>query len=136
MKYITVKQFEIADKKVQEAIMKWWKPEHGDLFAELIDSGLERKACILCKDRLDTANNNKIYPLLTLGQLIDFIEHYFDGKLEYSMVFSSSLDLIVKVYDSEFMEYMFFEIFESESLLEAMWRVANNAVLGDYGRAI
>lgn len=74
MKYITAEQFLQADKKVQDSIMKWWKPEVGDL----VESSIKDEVwCLVDKIQVNRVLNiddkSFVIPLLTLQQLIDYI---------------------------------------------------------------
>lgn len=73
MKVISVEQFLSIDKKVQNEIMKWWDPQMMDLYVPL-----DGEPTVICRQRQLEAvrrlKNEVNIPLLTVGQLIDFIE--------------------------------------------------------------
>lgn len=73
MKVISVEQFLSTDKKVQDEIMKWWEPQMMDLYVPL-----DGEPIVICRKRqLDAVRrlkNEVNIPLLTVGQLIDFVE--------------------------------------------------------------
>lgn len=73
MRFITEDQFLKADKRVQDAIYDWWKPQQGDLFISNIcgDFGVVRDE--MNKEREEAILGNTT-PLLTVGQLIESIE--------------------------------------------------------------
>lgn len=88
MKVISVEQFLSADKKVQDEIMKWWEPQMIDVYVPL-----DGEPTVICRQRqLDAVRrlkNEVNIPLLTVEQLIDFVEQKtgydfdlgeFDGK--------------------------------------------------------
>lgn len=83
MKYITLDQFKEAGEDVVRKIMKWWVPSKGDLATSIDNIGIS------CVDYTDSKKiyfiaapgvtiwewNTRVVPLLTEGQLIEFIEH-------------------------------------------------------------
>lgn len=78
MELISKEKFKKSDAKVQEEIMKWWKPSFGDI----VDVNGIIDLTIRCVEGklFDCAWNNfklgyhDVTPLLTVGQLIDFIQ--------------------------------------------------------------
>ena len=86
MEFISAEQFLKEDKEVQEVFINWWKPSTGDLFKEGKGKYALYKAvyispnnigdtnvfCALSEDRF--YKKEKVVPLLTEGQLRQFIE--------------------------------------------------------------
>lgn len=73
MKVIPIRQFLSANQKVQDEVMKWWKPQMMDLYMPL-DGDI---TVIYRQSQLEAVRklkNEWDVPLLTVGQLIDFIE--------------------------------------------------------------
>lgn len=111
MDFITSKQFLQADKNIQETILKWWESSEGDLFA--IDNELpimvqcineEGDIVFFDYDQTDllemSINKSKCIPLLTLGQLISFIEDTDKCKVFYSYNSKGNL-MVYKGYVTE-----------------------------------
>lgn len=91
MKFITKQQIIDAGEKVAVEIFKWWKPEAGDLVVigedEVGDVVTEHKDsgvvdCIWGNFRLDNSNEESTFPLLTIGQLIEFIEYKLNDEID------------------------------------------------------
>ena len=91
MKYITAEQFLKEPVEVQKVFIEWWKPSVGDLFLfertvsfdgdkintlKCFENGLE-----LCE--LTELDKPKVVcPLLTEGQLREFIEEKTESKID------------------------------------------------------
>ena len=122
MKYITMEQFNKADTKVQQAILEWWKPSNHDLICYPESGEVE-----LFDNRIMTVESVKeeYYPLLTEGQLREFIENRKDCKID--MMYS-----YINCGYEIFVESRCFEI-KSDNLLLALWQVANKIIKGDVG---
>lgn len=73
MKIISADQFTTADQELKEEIMKWWEPQMMDLYVpldgnpEVISRQKQLEAVKKFKDKGNV-------PLLTVEQLIDFVE--------------------------------------------------------------
>lgn len=84
MKYISSEQFLEQPKEVQKVLLDWWKPSEYDLYQDIsiktIHSVMPRQ------NRKDIWNNlkeeNAIIPLLTEGQLREFIEDKTETLLD------------------------------------------------------
>ena len=98
MKVISVEQFQLADKRVQNEIMKWWEPQIMDLYVPLDGDPtvIYRQSQLEAVRKLKNEGN---IPLLTVGQLIDFIEsktgYYleirYDENNDYGYIFDLGL---------------------------------------------
>lgn len=113
MKYITMEQFNKASDKIQCKILGWWIPADGDLMYNLETK--EREVFEPSYMDVDCVHSYCI-PLLTVGQLIMFIEKTMGCKMDimYSEL-TQSYEILVGTYN---------EFFKKE-LLETLWQVAN-----------
>ncbi|MCD3329319.1 hypothetical protein [Clostridium botulinum] len=131
MKYISAEQFLQADKKVQEAILDWWEPEQCDLVESngtycVIDALVNAINCSsinLYNDGNNTFNKTEVIPLLTEGQLREFIEDITGSVIEiffdiYNKYCFNLIDII---------NYKTFETDERD-LLQAYWKVTNEII--------
>ncbi|MCD3321136.1 hypothetical protein G8V07_12535 [Clostridium botulinum D/C] len=126
MKYIKPEQFLKADKKIQEAIIEWWKPETGDLVESngeycVIDTLVNAINCSsinLYNDGNNTFGKAECIPLLTEGQLREFIEDKTGSSIE------TFFDIYNK-YCFNLVDIMNFETIETgeRDLLQALWKV-------------
>lgn len=79
MKVISKEEFKNADIKVQDKIMKWWNPTLGDVID--VDGTIDLVVRCVEGKLFDCAWNNfklgyhDVTPLLSEGQLIEFIEN-------------------------------------------------------------
>lgn len=102
--HITPKQLNELSEKGKERLRKWWKPKRGDWFythnagkVALITKGMKTKS-----NRFFLNRKDRLSPLLSIGQMIEFL----DDRDEWSMekIFTWSIDLdrddgIKDVYD-------------------------------------
>ncbi|MBD5589255.1 hypothetical protein [Clostridium botulinum] len=130
MNYISAEEFLKQPKEVQEVLINWWQPEFGDLFLEDywdIDSIINIVGCVpINKKHFEDYDGKTHYktdlviPLLTEGQLIQFIESKTNRKIEiYLNVYHQYHFSLV----SESEEFGIYETRES-NLLQALWQVA------------
>lgn len=88
MKYISAEQFRKADIKIQDSIWEWWKIEKYDLVWDSVFG-----------ERVNTfghmSKENKI-PLLTVGQLIEYIE-YKVGAFDITIYFMDAKENLLDV---------------------------------------
>lgn len=88
MKYIQVVEFLNAPKKVQDSIWEWWKIEKYDIVWDNVFG-----------ERVNTfghmSKENKI-PLLTVGQLIEYIE-YKVGAFDVTIYFMDTKENLIDV---------------------------------------
>lgn len=85
MKYITVAQFFRAKFEVRKEILNWWKPDIGDL----VEGEWSEVKCIstngevaYARSFLGKGDTWSIIPLLTVQQLIDFIEYKLNDEID------------------------------------------------------
>ena len=97
MNYISEKEFFKQDEKVRENILRWWKPQRGDICYHTTDQWMF--ICDSCKGSFIEYNNFPEYhkylksgciPLLAEGQLIQFIEDTTQSKIDMSFYFESN----------------------------------------------
>lgn len=138
MEFIQVEELMKAGKEVNDLVREWWKPSKGDLFTELLEEGLQRKACILCNENLDKANNgkNNVYPLLTVGQLIDFIEWRTDYAIE-KITYGIDCYWVYPYFDDlnyvDAPRWFSNEMsFSNEKLIQALWKCACEVARDSY----
>lgn len=132
MKFITDKQFLEQPKEIQDVFMKWWKPQIGDLYMwEYYDNNFKQIRFV----RPNSTNmlngtwaRDMGIPLLTMGQLIDFIEERTNCKLDFNHNYE---------YDDELENYDFW-LYSKENqtddclhfleveggLLDALWTIS------------
>lgn len=131
MKFITVEQYLKADTKVQQAILEWWKPSVGDLVYDL-DNLIDVVVPNLCiGDYKMDLDKSKVIPLLTEGQLSEFIENKLGGKIDigyYQNDNNGCKGYTVGVWSSEPYECVK-EIEDlGVDLLQALWQVVNQII--------
>lgn len=70
MKIITCEQFHQADENTKKAIMEWWEPEEFDHYVSELG-----EYCSIPPRRTfkDSEYKKECTPLLSVGQLVDFI---------------------------------------------------------------
>lgn len=87
MEFITAEQFLKEDKEVQDIFIDWWEPSEFDVYSIKEDLSIHR----VCKSDIEDYKNDELYniksgyciPLLTEGQLRQFIEDKTGGKVEF-----------------------------------------------------
>ena len=84
MKFITAEQFLESDKKVQDAIIRWWKPSIGDLTESKVKGEVWCLIDNIQVARAEETETTFAIPLLTIGQLMEFAENTMSGYMEYS----------------------------------------------------
>lgn len=130
MEFITTEQFLEQSKEVQEVFIDWWKPSIGDLYtwnySDEKENDLHKlQACTselvleLTKDNKGVNEGDRI-PLLTEGQLRQFIEDKTGLTLEFDVYDNCCID--IRVGKNQKLN----RIFETEctNLLQAYWKVA------------
>lgn len=138
MKFITVEQFLKADVKVQNAILKWWKPSVGDLVSTkdnnkycVIDNFVEAINCCslnLYNSINCTVTKNEVVPLLTEGQLIELIENKLGGRINIGYL---PMGYDIKMWDDDFSRVLLYFSELGHDLLQALWQVAIKIIKGD-----
>lgn len=117
MKYISAEEFLKADRKVVDEIIEWWKPSIGDL----TESTVEGEVWCLIDDIqvervLKLSKEHLIIPLLTVGQLIDFIEdktrYYLNISYDEYDDYGYILDIGINKYYTKYCV-----------LIKALWEV-------------
>ena len=129
MKYISAEQFNQADKKVKDCLYNWWEKNIniGDLFESNITYGLG-VVYDTEEQSIPTILGNTT-PLLTVGQMIDFIETTTDGKVDIvsGVGTMKTLDCyIVEVYEintTRCIETLAFK--DYIDLTQALWKMCN-----------
>lgn len=76
MQYISIEQFKKQPEEIQKVFLKWWKPSLGDLvYAEPFKIGaISEETNVGYTLGFVNMHLNKFTPLLTEGQLREFIE--------------------------------------------------------------
>ena len=122
MNYISAEEFLRQDKEVKRVFLKWWKPSNGDLFwwieDKLIDCCDNQK--MFNNTDIDNLKGIEIIPLLTEGQLRQFIEDKTGGKLQVEY-YDTDILIRVKKDRKEIKSYMFYN---NNDLLQIYWKVA------------
>lgn len=126
MKFITAEQFLESDKKVQDAIIRWWKPSIGDL----TESKVKGEVWCLIDDiqvaRAEKTEATFAIPLLTKGQLIEFVENAMSGYIEYSKC-NGFIRFTIYTPNSNASLATEFRINETD-LLQALWKVVQRII--------
>jgi len=128
MNYISAEQFQEQPKKVQEVLLKWWKPSKGDVFAFLGDDTSREIGVLGDLKEIQIATKGKgeyRLPLLTEGQLREFIEDKTGNKVdvEHYNIYENKEDILFRfcIDRKEIKSHMFYN---NKSLLQAYWKVA------------
>lgn len=111
MNYISAEQFQEQPKKVQEVLLKWWKPSIGDLFTWIKnndehENDLRKIECCNSENIVERTNNFKgisygdRIPLLTEGQLREFIGDKTKGIASIGGLDDCHYGMLVMVKDS------------------------------------
>lgn len=78
--HITVNQLDELSERGKERLRKWWKPKEGDQFVryfKLDNSNRQETYYISWNDGYeDNINDNDSLPLLSIGQMIEFLEEH------------------------------------------------------------
>ena len=126
MEFIKAEEFLKQPVEVQKVFLEWWKPSVGDLYIDdvenmylVIDGQTDQERWNRLKTRGD------IIPLLSEGQLRQFIEDYFnksDSKVELEWCNDGyTINIVSKIND----EKVFREFSTSETEpIQAYWKVA------------
>jgi hypothetical protein len=67
--HITVAQFNELTKKGRDKLWNWWKPRNGDMFLDF-----EIGYGCLISEKPETFKKKQRFPLLTIGQMIEFLD--------------------------------------------------------------
>ena len=72
--HISPEQLEELSEKGNKKLRKWWKPKESDLYSAC----LEGVVCEICDEvyGIEKAEYKKCDPLLSIGQMIEFLELY------------------------------------------------------------
>lgn len=116
--YITAEQFLEQPQEVRDIFLKWWNPSVGDLFnfPEIDNQDCREVECICSKNRLKTINLSKVVPLLTEGQLRNFIEDKAGKKITILELDNDHWNIVSK--------YGFIKITNETNLIQAYWQAA------------
>lgn len=123
MKYITVVQFFRAKLEVRREILNWWTPEIGDL----VEGDNDNVKCLssdadidYVKTLLEKGDDLVITPLLTISQLIEFIEHKLKEEID---IYRAGMKghQISTAYIDDIGESKFEFITDTHDLLLALW---------------
>lgn len=109
MRYITKELFLKADKQVQDSIMKWWQPSRYDIVYAWYGVDTVKEVCssgILCSwnDQRYRWNDQRyrkwqqkdeLIPLLTVGQLIEYLEDKV-GNMEITILCIDSKNTLLE----------------------------------------
>lgn len=125
MKYIKIEEFNKASDEVQYKILDWWTPSDGDLMYNLETK--EREVFEASYMDIDCVHSYCI-PLLTVGQLIGFIEKITDSKMDimYSYI-NYRYEIYLNRNYEQFVTICSFKI-KSDSLLQVLWEVATKVI--------
>ena len=81
--HITEKQFNELSKKQKKNLNKWWIPKEGDIYlgvymAETIKTDLRQNSvvCEACEEEYGIPDSDYINPLLSIGQMIEFLNEH------------------------------------------------------------
>lgn len=131
MKYIEVKTFYKLNEKIRKEILNIWKPELGDLYADVSAYGENHIAVIKDLDKKEVIEIDKGYdyyvPLLTEGQIRTMIENIIKSKIEVVYVSKEGVPNEKSYYRIERMTFLDGDInnniwiSKTEDLLVAYW---------------
>ena len=128
MNYINAEQFQEQPKKVQEVLLKWWKPSKGDIFAFLGDDTSREIGVLGDSKEIQIATKGKgeyRLPLLTEGQLREFIEYKTRKRMDISF-YPESEDYECEGYLVQLFDHVtHIKEFNNlgNDLLQAYWKV-------------
>ena len=129
MKYISAEQFNQANNEVKERVYSWWGKNIG--IGDLFESNITYDLGVVYdpkEQNIDTILGNTT-PLLTVGQMIEFIEDITDGKVDIvsGVGAMKTLDCyMVKVYEintARCIEKLAFK--DDVDLIQALWKMCN-----------
>lgn len=144
MKYIPAEQFLKADRKVQNSIMQWWKPEEYDLvyrdsvdYIEIVAECYGNEARVINEDYY--MSKYTFIPLLTTQQLIDYIEWRTGYGIEEIKFGAGDCYWVEPYFESDYsMEqeiprwYGEEMSFCDEELIKALWKCVCEVATDDY----
>lgn len=134
MKFIEAEEFLKQDERIQKVFIDWWKPSIGDLFTtkrvyDEIDVIID-----VTKEDIWGMNNTfkgniyssvdkslMVFPLLTEGQLRQFIEDKFSGDVKVELEWSNDgyiVNVVSEINDEKVYEEYY--SYESEPI-KAYW---------------
>lgn len=122
MKFISAEEFLKQPREIQVEFLNWWQPSVGDLFCyyEKHKHNHIEVDCIKSKNILITIPFTRIFPLLTEGQLREFIEDKVESKI--SIIHE---DNKFRIYtDSDLFGEYEKEYSGDYSILNALWNMA------------
>ncbi|MBN1079295.1 hypothetical protein FDB55_06885 [Clostridium botulinum] len=138
MEYISAEEFLKQPVEVQKVFIDWWKPSDGDIYWWIKDKYIDYSCNFNFMNNTDVNNlkeDKEIIPLLTEGQLREFIEYKTSGIIDIGYYGDSEGGYEIKIYkldykkdfilDDEtgrFENYTFEEL--GKDLLQAYWKVA------------
>lgn len=102
--HINSEQLDELSEESKKKLRKWWKPQEGDIFidpdwtGEQICNGVEGGYPLSGNEY--TSKNKSILPLLSIGQMIEFLEEYPDDNL--GVIFQNSGETKVGAIDIQF----------------------------------
>lgn len=130
--FISAEEFLKQNKKVQETLIKWWKPQTGDLIYNtifLVINYLDENYKEVSKTYKEFLIETNI-PLLQMHQLIDFIEETTKKDLSHWRDIDDdefTIYLTNKKLDGEYGGYTIINQQEFKemglNLLDALWQV-------------
>ena len=115
MEFIKVEEFNKQDKEVRNALLEWWIPQRGDSCYHIIDNWMF--ICDRYFEKYDTDNKlikyieynnfptyNTYYkegniPLLTMQQIIDFIEDKTNKKVIFE--YTCCGNIVIKLLEQD-----------------------------------
>ena len=138
MNFITAEQFLRQPKEIQNKLIKWWQPEVGDLYCcsnnnifKAVDYDVlstyellgDLNSTIHCFNSL----NDFIFPLLTEGQLIKFIEEKTNTKISINIGDIGYQIVLYKFIEGDVDEDNTLDFYKEYNelgtdLLEALWK--------------
>lgn len=124
MQYISAEEFLKQDKEVQEVFWDWWTPRKGNINYSPVRNGIE---VVEIENNATQRRNNGYIPLLTEGQLRQFIEDMTKSNLScWRDVDGYRIYLFTYQKDEE--DYKCIEIKDfkqlGDNVLQAYWKVA------------
>jgi hypothetical protein len=131
MKFITSEDFLKQPTEVQKVLLDWWKPMEGDLLfyperKDIFMNELDNTIIIntvdeKCNPYLKAISKKDAIPLLTEGQLRQFIEDKTSG---ISSINIKCNNIKINIYDNNLP--IFIKKYEDlgSNLLQAYWKVA------------
>lgn len=121
MEYISAEEFLKQPKEVQEVFWNWWIPSKGDINYSPVRNGIE---VVEIENNSVQRRNNGYIPLLTEGQLRQFIEDKTDSKIIVHPSLEDKYHVGFNKYCGERESGDYSGIVYCDDLLQAYWRVA------------